>query len=861
MSDDASPPAIRVSAHVLIQLGSELVTDIDQAILEAVKNAYDADSLGCTVEIDTEATGTFIDEDASGRYVSFVRSSATVQVELRSGRLNNGQSVGDVEDDDVADCTSRALNWRGSIVISDKGDGLSPEQIRNSWLVVSGSAKRSAGGPKRRTRLGRTPLGDKGLGRLGTMRLGDILEVESATSPEADLTGARFRWTDCEDAETVDQVPVTTTTAGNRTGFKGTRVSVFGLNELASWRRPGRGVELARGLARLVSPFEATSTFPVTLFLNQKPLQLDTVTADVLKRAVARFEFWWEADERCEAGVLRITAHFQRRLLTGSRSSKKRGLDEVLFARDNGEDFLDYFKSLPRIRERYEVDVALGRAEFLSLTDIRPWAKIYVPSGIGMENPGSFSGEFYYFHLDDLGEADPLSATGVNTTKDLVKGMAGIAILRDGFRIRSSGDWLDLASGMTSGSTYNMRVNNTLGFFALSGEHNHRLIEKSDREGFVEDAVYAGFHAIALACRKEANNALENVRRAGDAYYKTQTEGLGAKPPPTTDATFKAVEEHISATAAALAEADAAAATLKSTIVDYETSQDGRRVGDIAAVRRAAAALVSVQERLAASPDVSSAVRRLREADEASEERASALYESAAVGISAKGLAHELRTQLDEIRFRTDRMQKLSVVDRTDRNVMPHIRAIRGCCTLIGNSASLLDPLMPRGRAFRENLSLFDVASDYAESRRGVFDGDGITLHVTDRGGRIKVKAVRARLLQVLDNLVQNARYWLKRGDVMGSVARPKRIEVVVDGTTFSVSDTGPGVDPKYESSLFDIFVTSKPEGDDGQGLGLFIIRHLVQLDGGDVFLAPERNEDGRRFRFVVDTGLTGVAG
>ncbi|WP_143694513.1 hypothetical protein [Variovorax sp. JS1663] len=56
------PDEIKVSARVLVQLGEELVTDAEQAILECVKNAYDADSLGCKVVIRTKAYGSF-DQD------------------------------------------------------------------------------------------------------------------------------------------------------------------------------------------------------------------------------------------------------------------------------------------------------------------------------------------------------------------------------------------------------------------------------------------------------------------------------------------------------------------------------------------------------------------------------------------------------------------------------------------------------------------------------------------------------------------------------------------------------------------------------------------------------------------------------
>jgi hypothetical protein len=51
--DPVLPAELKVGAHVLVQLGSELVTDVEQAILECVKNAYDADSPGCLIDIDT----------------------------------------------------------------------------------------------------------------------------------------------------------------------------------------------------------------------------------------------------------------------------------------------------------------------------------------------------------------------------------------------------------------------------------------------------------------------------------------------------------------------------------------------------------------------------------------------------------------------------------------------------------------------------------------------------------------------------------------------------------------------------------------------------------------------------------------
>jgi K+-sensing histidine kinase KdpD len=51
--------------------------------------------------------------------------------------------------------------------------------------------------------------------------------------------------------------------------------------------------------------------------------------------------------------------------------------------------------------------------------------------------------------------------------------------------------------------------------------------------------------------------------------------------------------------------------------------------------------------------------------------------------------------------------------------------------------------------------------------------------------------------------------------------------------------------------------VTDKPR-EQGQGLGLFIVRELLKFENCSITLGPERNSYGRRFKFYIDLG--GVA-
>lgn len=862
MTEEADQKAeLKVGAHVLVQLGSELVTDVEQAILECVKNAYDADAPGCKIDIDTREIGFKVEVGTVDKYWGFDSHTDTVTVELLS---KDGQPLlakpgtGDVE-------IIRKLNYTGRITIEDKGDGLDPAQLRSSWLVISRSSKRSAAGSqKSKTKKGRTPLGDKGLGRLGSMKLGDILRIETATSVTAPLAIAEFRWADCEAARTVDQIPVFIDSKPNDASFKGTRVTVLGLRDLPEWRRKDRIAEITRSLARLISPFEATSTFPVGITLDGDDQSLVSVTDELLKRAVAEFIFDWKDDPSDPAKrVLIATARFRKSLFTSERSHKNRQRTAAVFGQDRGAGFADSLKTFGRLKPYREKTIDLDGAWFVELRRTFQWSDMQLDTGAALLDPGPFKGAFYFFHLDklspegdDIADVDAPAAAGIGIDRQLLKDMTGISILRDGFRVRSQGDWLGLSQSMTSGSTYGMRVDNTVGYFSLTGEYNYKLVEKSDREGFVEDAAYRGFMQIAKYCRGFANESLEQVRRALDEYYKRLLISGEATPKDGQyGSAFDALANGIKSTEGARDDAARIAAELQNEVDRLErqavtgepdTEAAGRA---LSVANRAVAAMNSVQSRLADGARVGADLVRLRQEFEEKDEQAIALFESAAVGLSARGLAHELRTHLTEIRQRT------SVIEQTAKQgvneILPHLRAIRASCTAISSAAALIDPMLPRSRSVKETIALRAFVEDFFKGRSSIYERAGIITRITGLGPT--VRANRPRLTQVFDNLVRNSAYWLHRGEMTGQVKRPKEILVELTAGGFIVSDSGAGVDPDYESSLFEIFVTAKPERDTGQGLGLFIVTELLRADGCEISLLPDRNADGRRYRFAVN--------
>ena len=131
-------------ARLLKIIGEELIGDEVVAMMELVKNAYDADASRVTIDFNCS------DENES------------------------------------------------SIEIRDDGHGMNLETLLDGWMHPAGSSKRGKG--PRRTRTGRRLLGEKGVGRFASDKLGNKLEITSRAPRNREIS-ATFEWDQFEDDE------------------------------------------------------------------------------------------------------------------------------------------------------------------------------------------------------------------------------------------------------------------------------------------------------------------------------------------------------------------------------------------------------------------------------------------------------------------------------------------------------------------------------------------------------------------------------------------------------------------------------------------------------------------------------------
>lgn len=100
-------------------------------------------------------------------------------------------------------------------------------------------------------------------------------------------------------------------------------------------------------------------------------------------------------------------------------------------------------------------------------------------------------------------------------------------------------------------------------------------------------------------------------------------------------------------------------------------------------------------------------------------------------------------------------------------------------------------------------------------------------------------------LSQVWINLIQNA---IKFSPVKGKISI--LLKVIENSVVFTVSDNGPGIPEEYADKVFDrFFKADKSRSREGNGLGLSIVRRIVEISGGSVFFT---NKEGRGTVFTV---------
>jgi nitrogen fixation/metabolism regulation signal transduction histidine kinase len=194
----------------------------------------------------------------------------------------------------------------------------------------------------------------------------------------------------------------------------------------------------------------------------------------------------------------------------------------------------------------------------------------------------------------------------------------------------------------------------------------------------------------------------------------------------------------------------------------------------------------------------------------------------------ARRLAHEIKNPLTPIQLSAERVElriapKLSATDadmltRSTRTIVNQVAALKRMVDAFSQYARTPEPAM---RELDLNALVLEVLTLYESL------GSRVALDLDP--GLPPIYGDASQLRQVVHNLMQNAQ------DALTETAEPRiviRTEALEGRVRFSVTDNGIGFPENLMKRAFEPYVTTKPKG---TGLGLVIVKKIVEEHGGDV--------------------------
>ncbi len=238
-------------------------------------------------------------------------------------------------------------------------------------------------------------------------------------------------------------------------------------------------------------------------------------------------------------------------------------------------------------------------------------------------------------------------------------------------------------------------------------------------------------------------------------------------------------------------------------------------------------------------------IRHLAHTFNAMGERLQATQEAQRLFIA--NVAHDLRTPLTSIQgFAQALVDGTAATDESRRQAAQAI--YEEAQRLERMTTALLDLARLEAGAMqmeRETLDLGELAAERTERFRPRAKQEGLTLRYAHPSEAILIVGDRNRLAQAIDNLLDNAlRYTPRGGDVL------VHLEATEQEATLTIADNGEGIPPDALPHIFERFYRADPaRGGVGAGLGLAIVREIVQAHGGSVAV---ESQIGKGSRFIL---------
>lgn len=502
----------RITARTVLELGAELISSDMIAFYELIKNAFDAKSKsGADVYFRVvlrrneyiECRGQIEDACAEAKKRSGPKEASLMRSSIDSvgQKLDRGagselvdtflETLGTANDlTDLIDRLDEAYRSLNTIEVIDTGTGMSLRDLNQNFMTIGTSSRKKEIEAALQKGSGTVPyLGEKGIGRLSAMRLGDRLRVESAKAEDQYLNVLDVDWKAFSDLDAMVEDINFAPKRGPRKpkpDYHGTKLIISDLAEDWTERRLRDFAEFH--FARLTDPFVDPKLRPrIALHWNGTRIPIPWMDPTLIENAHALFRGRYQIVN--DEPVLRVEME----------------------ARNLGYDH-------PR-----EVEVATR-----TLPDLEGLIR-----GTSQELPfsaltsvGPFEFEAYWYNRRYLAGIETIG--NQKAVRELQRKWSGILLFRDGFRVFPYGDdeddWLGLDRKALGRPGYVLNKAQFVGHVKISRSGNPKLVDQTNREGLRATAEQSVFVAIL---QHVVRDMLWDFFRDIDRRYKKSKVEIG----------------------------------------------------------------------------------------------------------------------------------------------------------------------------------------------------------------------------------------------------------------------------------------------------------------------------------------------
>ena len=217
--------------------------------------------------------------------------------------------------------------------------------------------------------------------------------------------------------------------------------------------------------------------------------------------------------------------------------------------------------------------------------------------------------------------------------------------------------------------------------------------------------------------------------------------------------------------------------------------------------------------------------------------------------------AHELRSPLSAITNALFILEKSSLDERALRSTMIINRQAQSLIQLVDDMTDISRISLGKVELHLDPVSLSRLAEGVVEGFIPTFEAHAQEFTATVAKEPLVVRGDPVRLGQVLSNVLGNAAKYTPEGGKIEMNVRREGEEATV-----RVKDTGEGIDQDMLPRIFDLYTqvdSSKDHSKGGLGIGLSLVKHLVELHGGKV--SAHSDGLGKGAEFILRLPLINV--